>query len=54
MKDVLQTKIEELAKLPGLAPETVTLIEMAQEAQRTGKIPELPASPEIATEGGAA
>lgn len=42
MKDALQSKIEELAKLPGLAPETITLIEMAMEAQRTGKMPAIP------------
>lgn len=40
--DILHAKIEDLAKLPGLAPETVTLIQMAAEAQRTGKMPEIP------------
>lgn len=38
----LLSKIEELATQKGLEPETITLLKMAAEAQKTGKMPPLP------------
>lgn len=40
----LQTAIAKIAALPDLAPETRTLLELAAEAQRTGKMPAIPAA----------
>lgn len=38
----LQTAIAKIAAMPGLAPEARTLLALAAEAQRTGKMPEIP------------
>lgn len=38
----LIAKIEEIAAEPGIEPETAMLLKMAMEAQRTGRMPELP------------
>lgn len=40
--DPIQTAISEIASLPDLHPETKTLLALAAEAQRTGKMPEIP------------
>lgn len=40
--DPIQTAISEIANLPDLHPETKTLLALAAEAQRTGKMPEIP------------
>lgn len=37
----LITKIEELMESQGLEPETITLLKMAAETQRTGKMPDM-------------
>jgi hypothetical protein len=42
--DKVIPKIEELINHQGLEPETITLLKMAVEAQRTGKMPPLPIS----------
>jgi hypothetical protein len=42
--DKLLTKIEELTHHEGLEPETITLLKLAAEAQKTGKMPHLPIS----------
>lgn len=40
--NALISKIEEIAAEPGIEPETAMLLKMAMEAQRTGRMPELP------------
>jgi hypothetical protein len=40
----LASKIDELTKKKDIAPETLTLLKMAAEAQKTGKMPPLPIS----------
>lgn len=38
----LLQKIEDIASEPGIAPEALILLRMAAEAQKTGRMPELP------------
>lgn len=40
----IQTAIAKIAAMPSLAPETRRLLELAAEAQCTGKMPEIPES----------
>lgn len=45
MLNPLLSEIEKLSECPGLEPETVTLLKMAADAQRTGEMPPLPTPP---------
>ena len=42
MNTALLEKIEDIAAEPGIAPEALLLLKMAAEAQKTGRMPDLP------------
>lgn len=42
MNNSLLQKIEDIAAEPGIAPEALMLLRMAAEAQKTGRMPDLP------------